>query len=349
MGVVARLLVGSVLIFSSVAKGLDPYGTVLKIGEYLHAMHLGWADGVATSLAVVLIGLEMVVGVALVVGAAPRITARVALVLNGLFMLLTLWVALFNPVAECGCFGDVLHLTNWQTFVKNVVLVALSIVVLMGSKGRKGSVASGVVALVALCCSIALSLYSLVMLPLVERFPFGEGTNIPEAMEADRGQEMAQTFVVCRNTTSGEEKTFRVDDNEWWNEQQWEFVRVESPVRNTVEVSIRDFRLTVGSLDMTESLLMMPTCRLLCVERVESLSIKEIAALRKIAYDCMAKGDRVVVVTSSSLRKASEIFDGTEICNMDNTALRALLRAKAGVVTLKYGTIAQKLNLCRLL
>ena len=100
---------------------------------------------------------------------------------------------------------------------------------------------------------------------------------------------------------------------------------------------------------MTESLLMMPTCRLLCVERVESLSVKEIAALRKIAYDCMAKGDRVVVVTSSSLRKASEIFDGTEICNMDNTALRALLRAKAGVVTLKHGTIAQKLNLCRLL
>lgn len=348
MSIVARILLGGVLIFSSVAKGLDPYGTVLKIGEYIDALHLHWAEPAATPLAVALIGLEMLVGVALVVGAVPRLTSRVALILNGFFMLFTLWIAIAEPVAECGCFGDVLHLTNWQTFAKNVVLVALSIVVLRGSAGRKGRVWSAVVSLAMMCCVVALSLYGLVMLPVVDRFPFGEGVNIAEAMQRARSEEMGQTFVVCRNLSSGEERKFSVEDKEWWNEEVWEFVRTESPASDDVRVTVRDFRLTSGSFDITDQILAMPYCRLLCVEDVMSLSPEELTKLRRIGLDCVAKGDRVVVVTASPLRRAESLFPGLEFCNMDATALRALLRAPAGVVTLKRGVVMQKVSLAAL-
>lgn len=327
---------------------MDPYGTVLKIGEYIGALQLHWAEPAATPLAVALIGLEMLVGVALVVGAAPRLTARVALVLNGFFALFTLWIAIANPVAECGCFGDLLHLTNWQTFAKNVVLVALSVVVLRGSAGRKGRVWSAVVSLLMMCGVVTLSIYSLILLPVVDRFPFGEGVNLLEAVEEDRAEMMAQTFVVCRSVTTGEERKFSVEDREWWNEQEWEFVRSESPARDEVKVTVRDFRLVSGHFEITDQILRMPYCRLLCVEDVESLTPEELAKLRRIGLDCVGKGDRVVVVTASPLRRTESLFPGLEFCNMDAVALRALLRAPAGVVTLKRGVVMQKVTLASL-
>ena len=345
MGVVARLLVGAVLIFSSVAKALDPYGTVLKLGEYFHAMGVEWATSVATPLAVVLIATEMLVGAMLLFGGAPKTSARLALVLNGFFMLLTLWVAIANPVAECGCFGDVVRLTNWQTFAKNVVLVALTMVVWVWAEEHKGCRCMVWVSLVATCGVVLLSIYSLLYLPVVERFPFGVGVNIAEQIAAANEHDMEQTFVVCRNRTTGEERTFGVNDSEWWNEEVWEFIRVESPARDGVEVGVRDFRLSIGNFDITEQVLMAPNCRLLCAENLKTLSAEEIGKMRRIAFDCMAKGDRVLVVTASSLKVADGLFFGIEYCNMDATALRALLRAPVGVVTLQRGVVKQKLNL----
>lgn len=348
LATVARIVLGAVFVFSAVAKSIDPYGTVLKIGEYFHAMGLQWAEWATTPLAITLIGLEMLVGAALMVGATPRLTARVAVALTSLFTLFTLWVAIYNPVAECGCFGDIVHLTNWQTFAKNVVLTALAIVALRDSKEQRGRLWSAVVALLVACGVVLFALYSLVMLPVVERFPFGEGVNIAEQMAAEREREAEQTFVVCRNISSGEEREFDVNDSEWWNEEVWEYVRTESPAKDDISVGIGDFRLVVGNFEITNQILSMPVCRLLCVERVESLSPEELTKLRRIGLDCVRMGDRVVVVTASSLRRTESLFPGLEFCNMDAVALRALLRAPAGVVTLQGGVVAQKVSLAAL-
>ncbi len=348
VSVVARIVLGAVFVFSAVTKSIDPYGTVLKIGEYLSALHLYWAEPAATPLAVALIGIEMLVGAALVVGAVPKITSRVALCLNGFFMLFTLWVAIAEPVAECGCFGDVLHLTNWQTFAKNVVLVALTLVALRDATQNRGVVVRSIAAGVLTVGVVLFALYSLVMLPVVDRFPFGEGVDIAEEMAAEREREAEQTFVVCRNIASGEEREFNVNDSEWWNEEVWKFVRAESPARDDVSVGIGDFRLVVGGYDITEQILSMPICRLLCVEDVDSLSPEELTKLRRIGLDCVRMGDRVVVVTASSLRRTESLFPGLEFCNMDAVALRALLRAPAGVVTLQGGVVKQKVSLTAL-
>ena len=336
------------MVFSAVAKALDPYGTVLKIGEYLHAMGAEWATGLATPLAVVLIGFEMLVGGALVLGAVPRLTSRVAVVFMSVFTIFTLWVAIANPVAECGCFGDIVRLTNWQTFAKNVALTTLAIVALRGCEGQRGKMWSTVAALAMACGVVLFSLYGLVMLPVVDRFPFGVGVNIAEERAAERKREAEATFVVCRNVTSGEERRFDVNDSEWWNEEVWEFMRLESPAKDDIEVGIGDFRLVVDTMDLTEQLLMMPVCRLLCVERVEELSAREVEKIRDFAKACMTRGERVVIVTTSPLLVVDRLFWGIEKCNMDAVALRALLRAPAGVVTLRRGEVTQKVSLAAL-
>lgn len=348
VGLVARLLVGALYLFSSVSKAIDPYGTVLKVEEYLYAMGAEWMSVCANPLAVGLIGFEMLLGAALILNAAPRLTARVAVVVGALFTLFTLWVAVANPVAECGCFGDVVVLTNAQTFGKNVVLLLLSLVVLCGARNRRGGCDARCVGAVgAMVLVVALCIYSLVRLPLVDRFPFGVGTNIPQSIADELQEEESQTSVVCRSVATGEERHFAATDEAWWNEQEWEFVRVEAP-ESGVKVRARDFRLMVDDHDLTAQILTMPLCRLVCVERVEEMTERQREKLLALAAECMALGNRVVVVSASPLRKVEEMFPYMEICNMDAVTLRALLRAPYGIVTLKEGTVMHKATLCEL-
>ncbi len=342
LAVVARTMVGAVLVFSSVVKALDPYGTVLKIEEYMAT--LGWhpVGEIATWGGVALVGVEMLVGCALLLGAMPKLTAKVALGLNGAFLLVTLWAAVANPVAECGCFGDVVTLTNWQSFAKNVLLVALTLVALRGAKERAG-VWRAVVAAVGMAGVVTLAIYSLVMLPLVEKFPFGVGVDLAEVAHGDEEQE--ESFVICREIATGVERRFEVESEEWWDESRWEFVRIESPEKESVRISPRDFRLYVGDYDITQQVLMMPVCRLICVERVENLSKKELEKLQGVSMECIMRGERVVVVSTSSLWNVQRLFPGMEFCNMDAVVMRALLRARAGVVTLQRGVVVQKVTL----
>lgn len=343
LAVVARLLLGVVFLFSSVTKGVDPYGTVLKIEEYLVAMGLDFASVLSPAASVALISFEMLIGVALLVGAAPRITAIITLCFNSFYLLLTFWIALAEPVADCGCFGDILTLTNMQTLAKNVVLVLLSLVIFAGAKRGRGPIWSCVVALLMGVAMVAFTIYSLICLPVVERFPFGEGVNIPQAVDEELSSPDASR-IVCRNILTGQEQSFAVNDSTWWDEQEWEYLRTETP-KSRLRIRPSEFRLFAGDMDMTYSVLLMPMCRLVCVEDVESLSLGDIVKLRDIIQDCRGRGERVVFVSASPLREVEKFFPSMEMCNADPMLLRALLRAPAGIVTLVEGTILHKASL----
>lgn len=344
MTVVARWLVGAVFIFSSVVKGVEPYGTVLKIEEYLMALGMDFALPLAEACAVALVGVEMLIGGALIVDLWPRLVAIVTLCVNGFYLLLTLWIAVAEPVADCGCFGDVVTLTNWQTFGKNVVLTLLSVVALAGSKVGGDRVGWRLATTLTLGVAVvAVAIYSLIALPLVDRFPFGEGVNIPRAVDEEMHSADASR-IVCRNLHTGQERAFAVDDSTWWDESEWEYVRTESP-ESRLRVRPSEFRLFAGDVDMTLSVLQMPACRLFCVEDVESLSSGDVEKMQRLADECIGRGERVVVVSSSRLLEVAKRFPNMEICNADAMVLRALLRAPAGVVTIERGTIVHKASL----
>lgn len=340
----ARIVVGVVFIFSSVVKAVDPYGTVLKMDEYFVALGVEWLSGVGTVLAVGLITLEMIVGVMLLLRALPRTMAWVALVFNGFYLLLTFWIALTDPVAECGCFGDVLVLSNWQTFGKNVVLTLLSAVIFL-SRGRCRACRWGAVISAGVgTATLAFTIYSLIALPVVERFPFGVGVNLPEAIEEDLISAADETFVVCRNVETDELRRFGVNDEEWWDETKWEFVSTDAP-KEKLEVRVSEFRLWAGDVDITLQVLDAPVCHLLLVEDTKSLCAREREKMWNIATGCMASGGRTIIVTASPLIEVQEMFPGVEFANMDPVVMRALLRAPAGAVMLTKGTVAYKASL----
>ncbi|MBO5805872.1 MAG: DoxX family protein [Tidjanibacter sp.] len=340
---VARWVVGIVFVFSAAVKMIDPYGMVLKMDEYYAAMGIDWMAALGSVPAVVLIGAEMFMGCALLLGALPRLTAVVVLLFNIFYLLLTLWSAIANPVAECGCFGDVLPMSNWASFGKNVVLTLLSVALYCSPKGRRGVWREVVCALVGVA-AIGFTIYSLVALPVVEKFPFGVGVNMVDAIEKEMLAAKEESTVVCRNVATGEEHRFGVEDPTWWDESQWEFVKLESP-EEKVRVKATDFALYVGPHDLTLQVLSAPRCRLVCVERLDRLSLRQLTRLRGLIQEFIDHEERVWLVTSSPLREADKLFPAMEFCNMDAVALRALLRAPVGVVTLRGGVIVHKATL----
>ena len=352
-----RVAVGVVFVFSGVVKAADPYGTVLKIGEYLHALGIEWLGPLSGALCVGLVSVEVALGVALVVGAWPRVVMPVVVAFNLFYTALTLWLATANPIGDCGCFGDVVVLTNWQTFWKNVALLcgsAVSWALLGREKGTKWSQWGTAVALVA---TMAFALYNLLCLPLVEKFPFGEGVDLRALVmgEQEEAEQSEVGRVVCRNAATGEVEHFDVNDPTWWDESVWVFVEMEGSEATDSRVAVtgRDFVLTDEQGDMTADVVEFEgTTMLLCVQLTERLTPKEWERIADTIAKAQRRGERVVVVTATEIAEATEELAragvdvmGVEVANLDITALQVVVRAPVGVVTLRDGVIVRKSRL----
>jgi len=121
----ARILTGLLFVFSGFVKGIDPMGTAFKLNDYFTAFNLGFLDGMAVPLSITLCLVEFIAGMMLLSGSMIPLASWMAALFMALFTPLTLVLAIFNPVSDCGCFGDAIHLTNWQTFFKNVVITLI--------------------------------------------------------------------------------------------------------------------------------------------------------------------------------------------------------------------------------
>ena len=121
--IICRILTGMVFVFSGFVKGIDPWGFTYKIQDYFEAFHLEFFDGIAFPLAITACTLELVIGLNLLTGIRMRITAWLLLLFMSFFTILTFVLAISNPVSDCGCFGDAIKLTNWQTFWKNIIIL----------------------------------------------------------------------------------------------------------------------------------------------------------------------------------------------------------------------------------
>lgn len=349
-----RLVVGVVFLFSGAVKGVDPYGTALKIGEYLHVMGIEWLAPLSGAMSVALVGVEVALGVALVAGAWPRLTASVTLAFNAFYTLLTLWLAVANPISDCGCFGDVVVLTNQQTFWKNVALLAMSVplwVLWRGSGSRCGRWVSVVVTVAAVGFTAA----QLLWLPVVEKFPFGEGVDL-RALVLEGEQQTVGGKIVCRNLATGEVVKFDVEDPAWWDDSVWEYVDTEqvgNPNGDRVQVTGRDFVLTDAQGDMTADVVEYEgVTELVCLALTEKLSQRKAERVKNVVAESLAQGKRVVVATASELESAvvwlataGVDVANVEVCNMDITTLQVVVRAPQGVVRIDDGVIVSKRRL----
>lgn len=175
-------------VFSGLIKLIDPHGTEYKIVDYLAAM--GFADAlpfpVPISMAVVLALTEFCLGIYLFFGIRRRWTTRIILALTFVFTLLTLWLALTDAVSDCGCFGDALHLTNWQTFWKNVLLLAAALLLCRTRRYQTRVISEStqwLISLYSIVYGFALAMWNLYAEPIIDFRPFHIGQDIVAAME----------------------------------------------------------------------------------------------------------------------------------------------------------------------
>ncbi|MDR0845286.1 MAG: DoxX family membrane protein, partial [Tannerella sp.] len=181
-----RVLLGLTFVFSGIVKAIDPVGGALKIEEYLVVFGLDSFSWLSISISIAQAALEFTLGFCLLMGVYRRLTTLLLLIFMCFFTPLTLYIAIFNPVADCGCFGDALIITNWQTFFKNIVLLAAAIFVYIYCK-HLASIYSyrtyWFVALFACIFCVSFCYYNYSHLPIIDFLPYKVGENIPKLME----------------------------------------------------------------------------------------------------------------------------------------------------------------------
>lgn len=198
---VSRVLLGLMFIFSGVVKAVDPMGTQIKLSDYLYAFGMGGVllDSTLLILACLLAGVEIIIGAYLLTGVFGKGTSLVALVIMGLFTPFTLYIAIFNPVEECGCFGDALILTNTQTFVKNLFLLLLALLIFIKRNLIVPFVTlrrEWMVTLFVVAITIRFMTANIAGLPLLDFRPYKRGTDLKTKVLVEHDPQMADFYLM---------------------------------------------------------------------------------------------------------------------------------------------------------
>lgn len=346
-----RFLLGATFVFSGFAKAIDPIGTQYKLQDYLSAIGIGdLVPDIGTLLAsVALSTLEFCLGVFVLFAIRRHLVSKMIVAFMAVMTLITVWIALFNPVKDCGCFGDALHLTNVQTLLKNIVLLAASIVLAWQplqmyrflSRSTQWIAINYTILFVLL-----LSAHCLYHLPLIDFRPYHIGMNIKKGMEIPAGAPQPQfetTFILQKN---GIKKEFTLDN---YPDSSWQFV--DSKTVQTKEgyvPPIHDFSIQKpNGDDITDSVLTAKGYVFLLVsphlEQADDTNFGDIDQLyeycqeQKIPFYCLTASERKDIDHWADITGAEYPF-----CFTDETTLKTIIRSNPGLLLLKDGTIIRK-------
>ena len=347
-----RLLLAATLIFSGFVKAIDPLGTQYKMGEYLVALGLADIFPATTLLvaAVLLSTLEFTLGVLLLFAIMRRVVTKITVALMAAMTLISLWIVVSNPVSDCGCFGDAIHLTNWQTFLKNILLLAAALFAAFNAIKMRRIISKRsqwIVSNYSVLFSIGLSLYCLYALPLFDFRPYRVGNNIGQLMEipADAPQPEYETrFIMEKN---GERRTFTLED---YPDSTWTFIdRQTRQIREGYVAPIHDFSIidTENQEDLTQQVLGHEGYTfLLIAPLLESASINEFGEIDDLYEYAHNHEMPFLCLTASGDEGIAQWINTTgaeyPICNTDETTLRTMIRSNPGLMLLKQGTILGK-------
>ena len=247
---ICRIVAGAVFAFSGFVKAVDPWGTALKVNEYLSIYDLEFLSPASMVFSIWLCGAELMMGLMLLFKVRTRLVSIFALVSMVFFTVLTFLSATWIPVEDCGCFGDALKLSPWATFLKNLILLPMVVVVWYRYRNYQAWVFSRreLLLTVTFCLTaMGVGTYCYFTLPLIDFLPYKEGANIYEMITEqhyDGKEDIAEEeyVLVYRNIRTGKLREFKIDDTEWQNEDKWEWVetRVENEMP-TVQALVSEF------------------------------------------------------------------------------------------------------------
>jgi len=344
---ISRIVVGVVFIFSGFVKGLDPLGMAYRIEDYFIAWNAQWMMPFALTLSVLLCTMEFVLGVVILLNLKPKVGSILLLAVMVFFTGLTFFDALYNPVPDCGCFGDAVKLTNWQTFYKNIVLMIFTIILVVWRKKTRESLnnlKSYGIAAITLVFFISFSIYCYRHLPVIDFMDWKVGNK----MYNDNPLPV-KYFLKYRNKETGEVKEYLspeypYNDSVWMS--KWKFVeqRVEDPnVFKGHDLQIMD---STGT-DLTESIIRNPDYQFILVAwDLEKSDQQALSVAGSFAEKAIGAGCGFIGLTSSlpSLIDStrSKLKLGYEFYMADDITLKVMVRANPGMLLMKDGIIVDK-------
>ena len=344
---VCRLLLAVTFIFSGFVKANDPLGTVYKLEDYVHAM--AWftpPDTFLLGCAVLLALFEFILGVYLLFGMKRKITSAIALAFMVVMTLLTVYIAIANPVEDCGCFGDVLILSNGATLAKNIVLLGAAVLVSRYYLLQKNFLSSTVkwfIAFVSLCLIISYAIYCIICLPVLDFRPYKVGTNMREAVTS--GQQKFDVKIVYEK--DGQTMELGVEEED--PDSTWTYVETRRTPIETQHLATADFYVAdADGEDMTEDILLADGYTLLLI--IPDLMNADEGCVDKVneVYDyALAKGWGFYCLTSSEEQQAQTYWNehtGAEYPYhfAEERMLKTVVRGQPGLVLLQDGVIVKK-------
>lgn len=349
-----RIIVGIVFIYSGFVKGIDPLGSDYKFTDYFNAFGMGWMNATTLFFSFALSLTEFLIGIALLFNLWVSRMAWGSLLFMAFFTPLTLVLALTNPVSDCGCFGDAMILTNWQTFWKNIILLLLAIMIFMYRKEYKSSLPLvGQFSFLALAGAgmLCLSVYCYRHLPVLDFRPYAVGKNITEGMRLPEGAEPDQYEVTLKykNKQTGEVQSFTEENYPWQDTLNWEYESSsERLVKKGYITPIHDLIIEHPTLgNITEEILEDDNHTILAVAyNLTQSDMQYQPAINRLAEYAQEKGIRFYGLTSSSERDIEtykkRYHVPYEFCTADEIQLKTMIRSNPGVIILREGTILDK-------
>ncbi len=362
--IIARWFVGLVFIFSSFTKGVDPLGTAFKVEEYMTAWSFGgitfdWALPLAPFLSMALITAEFLVGVLLITGSFRKLAAWLLLLMMAFFTFTTLYDAITNKVSDCGCFGDAIKLTNWQTFWKNVVLDIPTIFIFLTRRWprKKSLERDTLIGIAAIAAMVVFGLYNINNEPVIDFRPWKVGNTMIKNLEA--GLETTNQ-VTYKNIATGEIKVMDskelmecfANDPEWGDKWEWVGTSTISPYeiidpKNDSVVSFpvmdadgQDFTFDlIGAVDGPVMI-----CTIHHINDVNDRGVKAIAEIKQLAMD---RDIRFAVVSCAEQSELLQFLYGNNLMDVeyyfsDDKAIEAMLRSNPGFIVMQNATVRGK-------
>ncbi|MBN2349831.1 MAG: DoxX family membrane protein [Bacteroidales bacterium] len=349
--IISRLVVGLVFIFSGFVKAVDPLGSAYKFMDYFEAFRLSFFDHLSLPLAIILSTLELLIGINLLLGIRMKITSWLLLIFMSYFTLLTFILAIYNPVSDCGCFGDAIILTNWQTFWKNIILFVPVLIIFISRRKYipfYPDITEWILAAALIIFGISISLYSYRHLPLLDFRPYKTGASIPEGMEIPEGMPIDEYETTLIYEKNGVQEEFTME-NYPWKDSTWTWVETrQTLVKKGYEPPIHDFTLTtIEGEDYTENLLYDSDYSLLMVAYdLSKTNIEAIKKANEIALSCAERNCTFYCITSSTNEEIENLRNTLpvefSIYTGDEITLKTIIRSNPGLLLIRNGIILGK-------
>jgi uncharacterized membrane protein YphA (DoxX/SURF4 family) len=356
----SRIILGVTFIFSGFVKAVDPFGTAYKIEDYLAAFNLSSLSFLAMTGSVLQAVVEFAMGACMLFGLYRKWNSRLMLVVMVFMTLLTLYLAIANPVDDCGCFGDALIITNWQTFYKNIILLICSVIVFIYCERISNLFTGKTYWLAFLYIFIFIGLFTFhnyLYDPLFDFRPYKIGADIPKSMSVEEGKGREEkTYLVY--SKDGIEQEF-TEDNYPWEDSTWVFVRMDTKIIKEGEKPlINDFSINKlvfdvektqveTQLDITQEVLSDSNYVFLMITpSLTNMNMSYLSSFEDVENYAKDHGYDFFCVTAST---SDEIMEWSKVntinfdfCIADGRMLKTVIRSNPGLILLKDGIVINK-------